>query len=300
MAVRTAYEGRTFELIGVPTNSAGRKNGVAGAPDALPRAGLAEELGRFCDVTDRGNVSFSAPTPQRDTESAIIAPDSLVSMTIGLNEAVRKSLKDGRFPLVIGGDCPVLLGCLMACREQETRTGLLFVDGHEDAYPANQSSTGEAADMELGFALGLDVPGRLQKALGSKPLVDAGNVCIMGARDRDLLRKTNVRSLDETVNLYSDSELLRNDIKSLTKKVLQQLHSNTQKVWLHIDLDVLSTESLPAVDYQQPGGLNWEQLKLLGKTAMSHSAIAGCDVTIYNPDMDQDGRFARRIVSLVH
>lgn len=288
-----------LDLIGVPTNSAGKKDGVAGAPDALRRAGLVEELGRVCSVVDKGNVSFSAPTTQRDTRSGIIAPDSLVSMTLGLNEAVRKSLKDSKFPLVIGGDCPVLLGCLMACREVNMRTGLLFIDGHEDAYPANQSPTGEAADMELGFALGLDVPGRLQKAIGSKPLVDAENICIMGARDRDLLHKTSVRSLDDTVRLYSDLDLLSNDIESLTEKALQQLHGNAQKVWLHIDLDVLSTESLPAVDYQQPGGLDWEQLEVLGRTAMSHGKIAGCDVTIYNPDMDPDGRFARRIVSFL-
>lgn len=73
---------RKIDLIGVPTNSAGMNNGVAGAPDAFRGAGLVKELGRFCDVTDKGNVSFSTPTTQRDIESGIIAPDSLVSMTL--------------------------------------------------------------------------------------------------------------------------------------------------------------------------------------------------------------------------
>lgn len=294
-------EGKPIELdlIGVPTNSAGKRGGVAGAPEALRRAGLTETLGRSCSVHDLGNVAFSAPTTDRDKGSGIIAPDTLTSMTLGVKEAVRGALQGGRFPLVIGGDCPVLLGCLLACKESDTRTGLLFVDGHEDAYPAQQSPTGEAADMELGFALGLDVPDVLLAAIGPGPLVAAPDVCIMGARDRDVLQKTNVRSLDGTVKLYSDSALLSGGIESLTKKALQQLDGNTQRVWLHIDLDVLSTESLPAVDYQQPGGLSWEQLEVLGKTATSHGKIAGCDVTIYNPDMDPDGRLARRIVSFL-
>lgn len=290
---------RSVDLIGVPTNSAGRKDGVSRAPEALRWAGLVAQLGKFCDIIDKGNVAFSAPTTERDKESGIVAPGSLASMTIGVNEAVRGALQGRRFPLVVGGDCPVLLGCLMGCREQGVRTGLLFVDGHEDAYPAHQSPTGEAADMELGFALGLQVPDQIQNVIGPEPLVAAGDVCIMGARDRGILQKTSVRSLADSVELYSDTELLYSDIEGLTTKTLLQLGRNVQRLWLHIDLDVLSTDSLPAVDYKQPGGLKWAQLETLARTAMSSGRIAGCDVTIYNPDMDSGGRCARRIVEFL-
>lgn len=191
----------------------------------------------------------------------------------------------------------MLLGCLMACREQGGRTGLLFVDGHEDAYPAHQSPTGEAADMELGFILGLDVPEPVRKAIGPAPLVGASDVCIMGAQDKGVLQRTGVRSLEGMVELYSDSDL-KDGVETLTEKAVQRL-ADADRLWLHIDLDVLSTESLPAVDYQQPGGINWEQLEALVRTAFSSRKIAGCNVTIYNPDMDPDGRFARRIVEFL-
>lgn len=284
-----------LSLIGVPTNSAGRKDGVANAPRALRQAGLAEALGRFCNVRDEGDIIFSTPTTEHDIGSGIIAPGSLASMALGVRAAVSWAFQNGRFPLVVGGDCPVLLGCLMACNG---RTGLLFVDGHEDAYSARQSPTGEAADMELGFVLGLQVPEPVQRAIGNAPLVAASDVCIMGARDKGVLQKTGVRSLDGTVELYSDSDL-GGDIEGLTRKAVQRLSRGAEKLWLHIDLDVLSTESLPAVDYQQPGGLGWEQLAALARTALSSGKIAGCNVTIYNPDMDPDGRFARRIVGFL-
>lgn len=290
---------RSVDLIGVPTNSAGRKDGVARAPEALRWAGLVAELGRFCNIIDRGNVAFSEPTAERDKETGIISPGALTSMTLGVNEAVSRALKSDRFPLVIGGDCPVLLGCLMGCREQGVRTGLLFVDGHEDAYPAHQSPTGEAADMELGFALGLQVPEQIQRVIGPGPLVAAGDVCIMGARDRGILQKTNVRALADSVELYSDTELMYGLIEGLTIKSILRMSRDAQRLWLHIDLDVLSTDSLPAVDYRQPGGLNWNQLEKLARTAISSGKIAGCDVTIYNPDMDPDGRSARRIVEFL-
>ncbi|MCI0564600.1 MAG: arginase family protein, partial [Nitrososphaera sp.] len=256
-----------------------------------------EAISRIGDVQDKGDAAFSIPSEtSRDTESGIIAYDSLISMIHALRSSVKDVLENSMFPLVIGGDCPVLLGCLAACKNVRGRTGLLFVDGHEDAYSPHQSPTGEAADMELGFALGSKLPEQIRKALGSVPLIDASNVCILGARDRKTLKKTNVRSLNGMIEFYSDVQLQQGSIASLTSKVVRRLNSKAEKFWLHIDLDVLSTKSLPAVDYRQPGGLSWKELEELSKTALSLGNIVGFDVTIYNPDFDPSGRFAKRIV----
>ena len=284
-----------LSIIGVPTNSSGRRNGVAGAPAALRQAGLLEAVGRFCDAKDEGDVVFSKPSTVRDDKSGIIAHDSLASMIVAVRNAVAKAMQEGRFPLVIGGDCPVLLGCLKA-----NDAGLLFVDGHEDAYPAHQSPTGEAADMELGFALGLYLPRQLQKAVGPTPLIKTSRTCIMGARDKTILENTGVKSLDGVVaEFYSDSDLRQADIADRTGKVLQRLAAKSGKVWLHVDLDVLSTRAMPAIDYPQRGGLSWKQLEQLVNAAMSSGRIIGCDVTIYNPDMDPVGRHAKRIVRFI-
>jgi arginase len=176
--------------------------------------------------------------------------------------------------------------------------GLLFVDGHEDAYPAHKSPTGEAADMELGLALGLEVQERIQLAVGSTPLIDAPRVCIFGARDKKVIQKYGVRSLDGLVDYHDDAELRADNISALAKKALRHL-TKVNKVWLHIDLDVLSTKSLPAVDYQQPGGLSWKQLEELAGAAMSSGNVIGCNVTIYNPDLDPDRHHAKRIVKFL-
>jgi arginase len=286
-----------LSLIGVPTNSTGKRNGVANAPAALRHAGLVEILGRLCQVRDEGNVSFSMPTMKRDADSGIIAYSSLASMVHSVRASVRHTLQEGRFPLVIGGDCPILLGCLAASVETFRPTGLLFVDGHEDAYPPHQSPTGEAADMELAFALGLEVPGMIREAIGSMPLISAPEVCLLGPRDKKILQKTNVRSLDDgNIEYYDDITLRKGNIEALMSKVTRQLASKVKKLWLHVDLDVLSTKSLPAVDYQQPGGLSWSQLESLTNTALSSGNVIGLNVTIYNPDLDSDNRFAKRIV----
>lgn len=284
-------------LIGVPTNSAGKRSGVAKAPATLRCAGLVDALGRLCRVRDAGDVSFSKPTVERDASSRIIAYSSLASMIRGVRTSVSRVLQEGSFPLVIGGDCPVLLGCLAASTQVFRPMALIFVDGHEDADLPHQSPTGEAADMELGLVLGLGVPKLIREAVRSVPLIDPSRTCMLGPRDKKLLQKAKIRSLDDgSIEYYDDISLRRGNIRALADRVTRKLAATAEGLWLHVDLDVLSTRSLPAVDYRQPGGLSWSQLERLTSTILSSGNVVGMNVTIYNPDLDPDGRFARRII----
>ena len=67
--------------------------------------------------------------------------------------------------------------------------------------------------------------------------------------------------------------------------------------WFHLDLDVLSTQALPAID-PQPGGLGWDELEAVATTALNADP-RGWDVTIYNPDLDPERAHAQRIVGFI-
>ena len=284
-------------VIGVPTNSAGTTDGVARAPQTLRMAGLIDALARHWNVKDYGDVSFVAPSSERGC-SGIIAESSLISMIHTVHLAVTRSLEEGRLPIALGGDCPVLLGCLAAARSVATanRLGLLFVDGHEDAYLPHQSTTGEAADMELGLAIGRVTPGISQELVDLLPLVDPADVSLLGIRDKAILQAEGVPSIASEFLSYNDAALIAGNIERFTRDALQHVRLHTDRWWLHVDLDVLSTEALPAVDYLQPGGLSWSQLTTLTTTALTTSGLVGMDVTIYNPDLDPDRVYARRII----
>jgi arginase len=299
-----------LSVIGVPTNSSGKGGGVAKSPSALRRAGLIQILGHYCETYDEGDVTFTIPTTDRDPDSGIIGYDTFISMVQAVYKSVNNALKSHRFPLVIGGDCPILLGCLAAVKEVHgSSSGLLFVDGHEDAYPPDKSPTGEAADMELGFALGMNCEHLHSNMVDNSswlplPLVDARNICMLCPRDKKVLQKQGLECLSsKAVEIFYDDTALRKskNIEALINRTLRQLRSKTvtvvDKLWLHVDLDVLSTRSMPAVDYQQPGGINWNQLKKITKAIMSSGYTTGMNLTIYNPDMDPDGLFAKRIVN---
>jgi arginase len=284
---------RTIGLLGVPTNSAGTISGVARAPTTLREVGLVDALLRHTEVHDYGDVVLPDPSPERDPMSHLIDRDGLIALVTRVRDAVVSILDNGHFPLVIGGDCPLLLGCLLAAKSHE-RIGLLFVDGHEDAYLPVQSPTGEAADTELAFALGMADASWSPELAAVLPLVAPADVRILGSRDAAVLRAEGVGSLGDRLALV-DADRLSPEPAGAAAEAVSLL---PDPWWFHLDLDVLSTGALPAIDYPQPGGLEWNELSLVVTTALGGNPT-GWDITIYNPDLDPKRIHARRIVDFI-
>ena len=280
-------------LLGVPANSSGRIDGVARAPAALREAGIVEALREHTDVTDYGDVTLPDASPERDVVTHLIDPDGLASLVTRVRDAVASILRNGHWPLVIGGDCPLLLGCLAAA-VTDGQIQLLFVDGHEDAYLPEQSPTGEAADMELAFALGMADLSWSQEFAATCPQIEAADVRVLGPRDAGTLRDKGVPSLSDHLSFVSGADLAA-DPGGQTRRAASSL---THPWWFHLDLDVLSTGALPAVDYPQDGGLGWEDLNEVTAQALG-AEPAGWDITIYNPDLDPARIHARGIVRFV-
>jgi arginase len=285
-------------VVGVPFNSAGRPGGVAAAPAALRRARLLDALAGRVDSTDAGDVEFDPPAPERSPRSGLLAERGLVSMVAATRRAVAATHQAGRFPLLLGGDCPVLLGGLAATRDRHGGVGLVMFDGHEDAYPPRRSPTGEAADSELLLALGL-ADGLPEELAGLGPLLTPGQVALLGPRDEATIVREGVGSLRGLVPLWSDVELTVRGPAPVTAQAAADVAAAAPAWWLHVDLDVLATFDLAAVDYPQPGGLGWGQLQEMTAAALAVPGCAGWTVAIYNPDLDPDGGQAARIVDYV-
>jgi arginase len=285
---------RAIDVLGVPFNSSGTTDGVARGPEALRAAGLIGALrATGVDVRDHGDLALGPTSPVRDAASHVIAPAALAAMIRSVRVEVDASIHDGRFPLVIGGDCPILLGCLGA--PLLDAPGVLFVDGHEDAWPPRASSTGETADMELGFALGLTIDGLPDELVAEIPRLEPRRVVAIGARDATELAEAGVESIGRLVDMIPAEAVDPRSASGIGAETMDRL-ALSGPTWYHVDLDVLATASLGAVDYRQSGGFDWATLTALSAGALSSAAVAGWDVTIYNPDLDPDRADARRIV----
>lgn len=282
----------SWELTGVPYTSAREPGGIAEAIGILRSCGLAERLAD-AGVEDAGDLELGAPAGERGG-SGLLNEAALAELVEASRTRVREAHMRGSRPLLIGGDCPVLLGPLAAIRAAGDRPGLVMLDGHEDAWPPARSDTGEGSDSEIAIALGR-VPA-LPAPL-AVPVLTPAAIAQLGPRDLAELEEEDVPSLrDELACFASGAEVAAagEPAEALARRAIEAIEADG--FWLHVDLDVLATAEFRAVDYPQEGGIDWPTLDRLSRTAARDPRCRGASVVIYNPALDPDRSDAGRLV----
>lgn len=144
----------------------------------------------------------------------------------------------------------------------------------------------------------------LESAISSREVVSQPDLDLPEARaerspESGLLNETALVKMIAAVY----AEEVAADPASVTRSAIESISSHTTNWWLHTDLDVLSEREFFARgapgEISLSGGLTWQQLTEVIRTALSMGGCRGWSVAIYNPDLDPDGSQARRIVQLV-
>lgn len=283
-------------LLGAPWDSSGSGRGEQAAPAALRAAGLT----RLVDV-DAGDAATTITGTGRDAATGVRALPATLraadALSVGLAEAM--SRLPGHRPLVVGGDCSILLGIIPAMRARGP-VGLWFLDGHPDFADGTTSATGETADMELAVLTGAGAA-PLVALGGPGPLVPADRVVLLGHRTVGL----DAPSAAETARLPPelrriDAVALVADPGAAARRAEAWLTGDDDgPVWLHVDLDVLDPGALPAVTYPQPGGPGWTELAAVLHPLARSPRLAGISVADFRPDLDPGGALADRVVALL-
>lgn len=282
-------------LVGAPLDCSGTGRGEARAPKALRDAGLALRTG----VRDAGDVDATVDDPSRDARTGVIGFEQIRRASSEIDSAVAAVLDEGGKPLVVGGDCTVLVGALAAAKERLGRVGLAFVDGHLDFFGGETSPSGEAADMDLAFVTGYGPEGLVDLA-GPPPIAEPGDVVVMGHRaDPEEGDPRETELVDERIQLVEAPAIKRGDPERLGRYVAERLEAQAGRFWLHFDVDVFDQEELPAVTYPLPDGLGWEHAEALLRPLVWSRRLVGISVADFVPDKDPDGRYARRLVEFV-
>lgn len=281
--------------IAAPLDSSGAGRGEERGPRALLAAGL----GAAFNAADGGEVARRLGDPCRDSGTGIISFDDLCAASAELRETVADALNQGRRPLVLGGDCTLLIGALAGAREIVGQLGLWFVDGHADFFDGESSPTGEAADMELAMLTGHG-PSGLVALTGFVPLVDPGSVVILGHRPAELNQEVaaELARVHEAVATVSADEIASIGARRVGEEWTRRLAARGP-VWLHLDLDALDEEVMPAVTYPQPHGLDWDSFVSLIRPMLRSEQLMGVSVADLEADLDPAGTFATRVTEAI-
>jgi arginase len=281
-----------YAIVEAPSHLGLRAAGVEQLPSALLRAGLANRL--------NARLAARLPVPRFDPRidpgTRMLNPTDLRDYSSILADAVGSALDQGDFPIVLGGDCSILLGNALALKRRG-RYGVLFLDGHADFYQPEAEPRGESASMDLALVTGRG-PQIVANLEGRSPLVRDEDVVLFAFRDAEHAAAEGSQPLPSALSAIDLETVRDRGVEEAARDVLVRLtrENGPAGFWIHLDVDVLDDAIMPAVDYRLPDGLSWAELTtVLGAAVFSGHAV-GLDVTIFNPLLDTGDRLARALV----
>jgi arginase len=215
------------------------------------------------------------------------------------------------FPVVLGGDCSILLGNMLALRRLG-RYGLVFVDGHDEfSYaPRSHRQCGyfASAGLDLALATG-NGPDALSNLYGLKPYVDERNVVLFG-----MCREPGDSPPGEATDMPPIQQFCMERIRQVGARAaageaLRYLDDQAlDGFWIHVDADVLDRSPAGGDDDDDEddaesgagtSALAFEELSEALEVFLSSERAAGLEMTIYDPELDPDGACGARLVDSV-
>jgi len=241
------------------------------------------------------------PRPQPGTR--LYSSHLVRAFNLALADLVEHASARDQFPLVIGGDCSILLGALAGVR----RTGpvsLVHLDGHSDfRHPGNYDAAtvpGAVAGMDLALATGRGEALLTDWPSVTSPLVPDRQVVQIGereGRDPDFAWPDVNETAITCIDVFAARQLGPQAVLDRTNAVLDQ-HPGCP-FWVHFDVDVLDQTVMPAVDTPGSPGIDPEDITAILRSLTAAPECCGMTVTIFDPDMDPTGSLAVLLVQLI-
>ena len=286
-------------LIGAPTDVGAGHRGARMGPEALRIAGLGEALvARGVDVRDIGNLD-GPRNPWRKPVAGYRHLAEVVAWNRAVMEAVGSELRDGRLPILMGGDHCLGLGSITAvarhCRGRGKRLRVLWLDAHADFNTSRVTPSGNIHGMPVACLCGIG-PDELTRLGGDAPAMQASEIRQVGIRSVDPEEKRLIKQ--HGIDVYDMRYIDENGMKRTMEAALEGVNADTH---LHVsfDVDFLDPDIAPGVGTTVPGGPNYREAQLVMEMIADSGRLGSLDIVELNPILDKRNRTARLAVDLV-
>ena len=277
---------RKAQIILVPYDSGHRNLRMGGGPEHLIKNGLAQALEAAGHEVSVETVEFEAEfRAEVQTQFALYA---------SLSKRVTQARDDGKFPLILSGNCGATVGVIAGARTD--RLGVIWFDAHGEFNTPETTTTGFLDGMGLAIATGQCWKKLALSIPGFRPLPGA-NILHIGGRDfdsgeREMLEQTGAAVLDA-------ASVEQTGMRAAMDSAIPAFLRNVGETHIHIDLDALDPKETPANGWLTEGGLNVEDVSEAIQSIQENLKITSATIASFDPHYDTHGKTLQASFKLI-
>jgi len=213
-----------------------------------------------------------------------------LGMALGhFSDIVAQNERDGYFVVGLLATCPSMPGLVAGLQHsgptrEPIKIGMLWLDAHPDFNTPETTRSGSLGGMPVAVATGRTLQRMRMDAHLDPPLADR-HIVMGGVRLTDPLEQS---LLDESFI----EQLSVDDLRNMTPAVFSQLDrlsKITDKIYIHIDMDVLDPREVMGHGNKVPNGPSSEQLAKLFEAIFSRYPKASAIGFATIPSTDEGG-----------
>jgi len=259
-------------------------NGTSQGPRTMADGGIQKLL---LDLGVTVRVEEARLTAEESTE---YGGWKRLGMALGhFGDIVARNERDGYFTVGLLATCPSMPGVVAGLQHSgptrdAIRIGMLWLDAHPDFNTPETTRSGSLGGMPVAVATGRALQRMRLDARLDPPMSDI-HVVMGGVRLTDPLEQ-------ELLDNSRIEQLSVDDLRNATPAVfaqLDRLNRLTDKIYIHIDMDVLDPREVMAHQNKVPDGPSSEQLAALFEMIFSRYPKASAIGFATIPSTDEGG-----------
>lgn len=296
----------TTHIIGVPLDHGAGRRGVGMGPSAMRIAKLHESLRRIgWNVVDQGDIHIPAPEIEDIGEANARYLNTVATACTDLARQVERSLDQGAFPLVIGGDHSIAIGTISGIADWWLRgkggmprpasIGVVWFDAHGDINTPESSETGNIHGMPVSCLLGHG-PAALTSIGYAGAKLEAGNIIQIGLRDLDDAERRLIREFG--VVPYTMADIDQRGMASIVREAIGRL-AGCDHIHVSFDIDVVDPRIAPGTGTPKLGGITYREAHLAMEMLAESNRVASLEMVEVNPILDTFNQTSEIAVGLI-
>ena len=276
-----------IQIILVPYDSGHRNLRMGAGPEHFVNNGLAHVL-----EADGHEVFVETIEAESDFRAEV---QTQFALYLSLAAHVAEAKRNGRFPLILSGNCGATVGVIAAADTR--RRGVIWFDTHGEFNTPETTASGFLDGMGLAIATGRCWRTLAASIPGFHP-IPGSDILLVGGHDFDAGER---ESLEEAGVLVVDAGTISQmGIRESLHTAMAEFLRGIEEVHLHLDLDVLNPGEAPSNGFVTENvGLSVNDLSEAIAFIQENLKITSATIASFDPRYDAQGKTLSATLKLI-